>query len=85
MDVYVTRGEVAMLDTLCHGLVIRDGHEDQCCKPPTTAIYDVENVAIWPACTYHAHRYGSGRTMTLAQIREALETGRARLSIKEAP
>lgn len=51
----------------CHGVVTRDGIEDDCGKPPTSIIDDPEG-GPWPACTYHAHRYGNGRVVPLAQI-----------------
>lgn len=56
---------------LCAGLVIRDGDEDACEKPTTCVIVDPEH-GPWVACVWHAHRYGSGRMVTLAEIWEAL-------------
>lgn len=44
----------------CHGIVVRDGHEDACGKPPV-AIVDgraTEDEGYWPACAWHANRYG---------------------------
>jgi hypothetical protein len=58
----------------CHGLVTRDGHEDACGKPAVAIIdaRDREDGCYWPACAYHAHRYGRGRVVPLTAIREAL-------------
>lgn len=46
----------------CHGIVTRDGWEDACGKPATSIIdgRGTEAETYWPACTYHAHRYGGG-------------------------
>jgi hypothetical protein len=71
--VTVVRSQLERLDTLCHGIAIREGHEDACNKPATTVIYDREGADIWPACTWHAHRYGGA--LTLEQVRTALTTG----------
>ena len=60
-------------DGLCHGIVTRDGIEDACCKDATTIIYDPESVTLWPACTWHANRYGGA--LSLATIRTALAEG----------
>ena len=68
--------QIERLDTLCHGIVTRAGEEDACCKPATTVLYDAEDADVWPACTWHAHRYGGA--LTLAQIREALTAGATR-------
>jgi hypothetical protein len=67
--VAVTRSQIEVLDTLCAGIVTRQGEEDACCKDATTIVYDLEGANPWPACTWHAHRYGGA--LTLAQIREA--------------
>lgn len=69
----ITRSQVESIDTLCHGIVTRDGEEDACRKDATTVVYDSESATVWPACTWHAHRYGGA--LTLAQIRDALTTG----------
>ena len=69
----ITRTQVESVDTLCAGIVTRDGEMDACCKPATTVVHDAEEASVWPACTWHAHRYGGA--LTLAQIREALTTG----------
>lgn len=61
----------AVADDHCHGLVARDGFEDACGKPPTTVIDDPDG-GPWPACTWHAHRYGGSRVLTLREMREAL-------------
>lgn len=54
----------------CHGLVIRDGIEDACGKPPVAIIdaRDTEDDCYWPACAYHAHRYGRGKCVPLAEL-----------------
>jgi len=60
----------AMHDQHCHGIVTRDGEQDACHKP-TVAIIDgrgTEAETYWPACTYHAHRYGGGRVMPLMDL-----------------
>ena len=61
----------------CHGLVIRDGIEDVCGKPPVAVIdgRGTEEGTYWPACAYHAHRYGHGRCVPLADIDAALWPG----------
>lgn len=71
--VTIVRSQIEHLDTLCAGIVTRQGEEDACCKDATTIVYDAESATPWPACTWHAHRYGGA--LTLAQIREALTTG----------
>lgn len=71
--VTVVRSQIERLDTLCAGVVTRAGEEDACCKDATAIVYDAEFADVWPACTWHAHRYGGA--LTLAQIREALTTG----------
>lgn len=72
-QIEVTRSEIEAIDSICHGIVVRGGDEDACCKPATAIVYDEEGASIWPACTWHAHRYGGA--MSLAQIREALTRG----------
>jgi hypothetical protein len=74
--VCITRSEIADIDTLCEGIVIRGGEEQPCCKDATAIVYDAESTSLWPACTWHAHRYGGA--LTLAQIREALTAGGTR-------
>lgn len=69
----VTRSQIESVDTLCAGIVTRSCEEDACCKNATTIVYDLEGANPWPACTWHAHRYGGA--LTLAEVREALETG----------
>lgn len=71
--VTIARSQIDRLDNLCDGIVTRDGREDACCKPATTVVYDAESADVWPACTWHAHRYGGA--LTLAQIREVAEKG----------
>lgn len=71
--VAVVRSQIDQLDTLCAGIVTSHGVEDACRKPATTIVYDAQNADVWPACTWHAHRYGGA--LTLAQIQEALATG----------
>jgi hypothetical protein len=75
--VLIVRSQIERLDTLCHGIVTRDGWEDACSKPATTVLYDAEGGDVWPACTWHANR--NGGALTLAQIREALTTGATEL------
>jgi hypothetical protein len=60
----------------CHGLVVRDGIEDACGKPPVAVIdaRDVEDGCYWPACAYHAHRYGRGKCVPLAELVDAYLT-----------
>lgn len=72
--VTIARSQIERLDTLCAGIV--DGTEDACCKPATTIVYDAESADVWPACTWHAHRYGGA--LTLEQVREALTIGATR-------
>jgi hypothetical protein len=59
----------------CHGIVYRDGDMDACGKPPVALIdaRDLEDGCIWPACAYHANRYGRGRCVPLADIVTALK------------
>ena len=71
--VTIVRSQIVDLDVLCGGIVVRDGEEDACCKSATSAIYDAESASVWPACSWHANRYGGA--LTVAQIREALTTG----------
>jgi hypothetical protein len=61
----------------CHGLVIRDGEQDACGKPPVAIIdaRDVEDGCYWPACAYHANRYGRGQCVPLTDLRAALTRG----------
>ena len=62
----------------CHGIVTRNGEQDACGKTPTMLIdaRTFEDGCIWPACTYHAHRYGRGHVVPLAAIiRELSRTG----------
>lgn len=68
----VVRSEIERLDTLCAGIVVRDGEEDACCKPACVIAYHPDG-GVWPACVWHAHRYGGA--LTLAQVAEALTTG----------
>lgn len=65
--VTIVRSEIERVDTLCAGIVIRQGEMDACCKHATTIVYDREHASLWPACTWHANRYGGA--LTLAQIR----------------
>jgi hypothetical protein len=54
----------------CHGIVIRDGEQDACGKP-AVAMIDAracEDGGYWPACVYHANRYGRGRCVPLAAV-----------------
>lgn len=54
----------------CHGIVTKDGEQDACGKPPTTVIVasDLDDGGHWPACTYHAHRYGRDRVVPLPAL-----------------
>jgi hypothetical protein len=61
---------LGVLGNSCHGIVTRDGIEEPCEKPTTCVIDDPEG-GPWAACVWHAHRYGTGRMITLAQIRDA--------------
>lgn len=72
MRYFVTRTEIDDLDTLCHGIVVRDGWEDACNKPATTVLFHPES-GVWPACTWHANRWGGA--LTLADLATARETG----------
>lgn len=57
----------------CHGIVTRNGEMDVCGKPPV-AIIDAraaEDGCYWPACAYHANRYGAGHVVPLAELRAA--------------
>lgn len=74
--VTITRTQVESLDTLCHGIVVRDGEQDACSKDATTVLYDAESASIWPACSWHANRYGGA--LTLAQLNEARSDGATR-------
>lgn len=71
--VTVVRSQFERLDHLCAGIVTRGGEMEPCCKPATSIVYDAEGADIWPACTWHAHRYGGA--LTLAQVREAFTAG----------
>jgi hypothetical protein len=55
----------------CGGIVTRDGEQDACGKPTTCIVRDDEG-RPWAACVWHAHRYGTGHMVTLAEIREEL-------------
>lgn len=55
----------------CHGLITRNGEQDACGKPPVAR--DFEDGCIWPACAYHAHRYGK-RWVTLREIAASLRS-----------
>jgi hypothetical protein len=59
----------------CHGIVTRDGEMDACGKPPVAVIdaREFEDGCYWPACAYHANRYGGGRCVPLATILAALK------------
>lgn len=61
----------------CHGIVTRDGEMDACGKPPV-AIIDArgaEDGCYWPACAYHAHRYGRGHVVPLPDLLAAIKAG----------
>lgn len=61
----------------CDGLVTIQGYEDACGKPATCLVdgRGTEDEYIWPACTYHAHRYGRGNVIPLDDIVKALREG----------
>ena len=82
-DYAVTRTEITELDPLCHGIVTRGGWEDACNKPATTVVFDLASGGVWPACTWHAHRYGGA--LTLAEIRTALTGGYVWIKRGEEP
>lgn len=54
----------------CHGIVTREGEMDACGKPPVAIIdgRSSEDETFWPACSFHAHRYGRGRCVPLSVI-----------------
>lgn len=56
----------------CHGTVTRDGETDACDKPATVIVdgRGTEDETYWPACTFHAYRYGRGRVVPLRAILE---------------
>ena len=59
-----------LADDHCHGLVLRDGEQDACGKPPVAVIdgRGSEDVSFWPACAYHAHRYGGPSCVPLSVL-----------------
>lgn len=59
----------------CHGIVTRDGEMDACGKPPVAIIdaNDTEDGCFWPACAYHANRYGRGRVVPIWVLVATLE------------
>lgn len=61
--------------TTCHGIVYRDGEMDACGKPACVLIdaREHEDGCIWPACAYHAHQFGRGRTVPLTLIIAAIK------------
>lgn len=71
--VTLTHSQLDLVGNLCDGIVTRDGIEDACCKDATTILYDAESASLWPACTWHAHRYGGA--LTLAQIAALRDNG----------
>lgn len=75
--VTIVRSQIERLDNLCAGIAVREGEEQPCCKDATAIVYDAESASVWPACTWHAHRYGGA--LTLTQVREALTTGATHL------
>jgi len=57
----------------CHGLVVRDGVQDACGKPPVAVVDDrTEDGGYWPACAWHANRYGLGRCVRLRALVNAV-------------
>jgi len=79
----IVRSELERLDNLCGGIVTRQGEMDACMKPATTVVFDNVYGGIWPACTWHAHRYGGA--LTLAEIRECLTTGATHIEREVEP
>jgi len=73
MQVMVVRSELLSLDTFCHGAVTRAGEEYPCFKPAAAVLWDEEIAGIWPACIWHANRFGGA--LTLDQVSEALRWG----------
>lgn len=75
VDVAGLAAEVRRADH-CHGIVTRDGEQDACGKPPVAIIdaRSAEDGCYWPACAWHAHRYGYGHVVPLSDLRAALET-----------
>jgi hypothetical protein len=63
-------GREVVLADHCHALAIREGIEDACGKPPVAIIdaRDLDDGGYWPACAYHAHRYGRGRCVPLSDL-----------------
>jgi hypothetical protein len=57
----------------CHALVTRGGDEDACGKPPVAVIDDrgTDADCYWPACAYHANRYGRGHVVSLVELLSA--------------
>lgn len=55
----------------CHGIVVHDGIMDACDKPAVAIIdgRDTEDEGYWPACAYHANRYGRGKCVPLSDLR----------------
>jgi len=74
-DVGALVGELRRVNE-CHGIVVRDGEQDACGKPAVAIIdgYGTEAEDYWPACAYHANRYGGGRCVPLREIVEAVLT-----------
>lgn len=73
----------------CHGIVTRDGEQDACGKPPVAVIdgRGTEDEGYWPACAYHANRYGRGKCVPLARLladAEAKAEERGRREVREA-
>lgn len=57
----------------CHGIVTRDGEMDACGKPPVAVVDDRDrDGSYWPACAYHANRYGRGKCVSLADLADTL-------------
>ena len=75
-DLASLRAEVLGADH-CHGIVTRDGEQDACGKPPVAIIdaREAEDGCYWPACTFHAYRYGRGHVVPLPTIRAAFLEG----------
>lgn len=63
----------------CHGIVTRDFKQDACGKPPVAIIDGAEwDEDYWPACAYHAHRYGRSKCVPLTEVLAAVAEGGTR-------
>ncbi|HET7327868.1 MAG TPA: hypothetical protein VFJ14_11360 [Nocardioidaceae bacterium] len=68
----------------CHGIVTRNGEQDACGKPPVAVIDGSPwGEGYWPACAYHANRYGGGRCVPLSSLARMLADERERIAREE--